>query len=93
MSAAILHKLPATPAGICIIETNHLGWRTFQYRYPASKSKRIRRKFAKRYQRRVQDPVAYMVSSPFAWGKPTLVANAAAIAMIVKQVGPRRTPE
>lgn len=81
-----LLRLPDTIEGIHVIECNHLGWRSFQYRFPASRCKRIRRKFAKRYQRRVQDPVAHLVSSPFSWGEPTLVANAAAIAQIKKAI-------
>jgi hypothetical protein len=60
--------------GIPIMESNHLGWRTYQYRFPASKSKRIRRKWAKKYLRRVQDPVGYKMPNMFGGGM-VIIAN------------------
>lgn len=62
--------------GIKVIIENKLGWKSVQYFFPKSKSKRIRAKCAKKYRRRVQDPICYQIPSMF--GEPMFIMNDAA---------------
>jgi hypothetical protein len=45
--------------GMQVFTDNHIGWEWIQTRYPASRCKRIRRKFRRLYQQRIQRPLAY----------------------------------
>lgn len=54
-----------------IVIDKHLGWKSFQCRFPKSKKRRIRRKWFKqaRNWRAIQEPVAYLANLPNLWGR------------------------
>ena len=74
--------------GVAVHIIDHIGWRTYQYRYPKSKKVRIRKKFRKKYMRTVQDPVCYEVDSSLLLYSRTgkmMVMNTAAFKQLEKK--------
>lgn len=64
----LLAKFGKAMPSIQIIQSEYCGRRSEQYRFPKSKKKRIRRKFAKKYWRYVWDEVAYQIPTFFGNG-------------------------